>query len=60
MEEDIESITVEKLQNFYDTYYWPNNAVLTVIGGFDKVNTLKAIKDYFGNIPRSPNPIPDS
>ena len=56
---DIESITVEKLQNFYDTYYWPNNAVLTVIGGFDKVSTLKAIKDYFGTIPRSPSPIPE-
>ena len=56
---DIESITVEKLQNFYDTYYWPNNAVLTVIGGFDKNSTLKAIKDYFGTIPRSPSPIPE-
>ena len=55
---DIESISVEKLQNFYDTYYWPNNAVLTVIGGFDKVSTLEAIKDHFGIIPRSPKPIP--
>ena len=55
---DIESITVEKLKAFYDTYYWPNNAVLTVIGGFDKTSTLEAIKEYFGSIPRSPNSIP--
>ena len=55
---DIESITVEKLKAFYDTYYWPNNAVLTVIGGFDKTSTLEAIKQYFGSIPRSPNSIP--
>ena len=55
---DIESVTVEKLQNFYDTYYWPNNAVLTVIGGFEKASTLEAIKQYFGVIPRSPNSIP--
>lgn len=55
---DIESITVDKLQAFYDTYYWPNNAVLTIIGGFDKVATLEAIKEYFGAIPRSPRPIP--
>ena len=55
---DIESITVEKLQAFYDTYYWPNNAVLTVIGGFDKASTLEAIKHYFGAIPRSPHSIP--
>ena len=53
---DIESITVGKLRNFYDTYYWPNNAVLTVIGGFDKATTLSAIKDHFGTIPRSPSP----
>ena len=55
---DIESITVEKLQTFYDTYYWPNNAVLSIIGGFDKASTLDAIKQYFGAIPRSPNSIP--
>ena len=56
---DIESITVEKLQKFYDTYYWPNNAVLTITGGFDKASTLEAIKDNFEIIPRSPSPIPD-
>lgn len=55
---DIESINVDKLQTFYDTYYWPNNAVLTIIGGFDKAATLEAIKQYFGVIPSSPNPIP--
>lgn len=56
--EDIESTNVDKLQNFYDTYYWPNNAVLTIIGGFDKAATLESIKQYFGAIPSSPNPIP--
>lgn len=55
---DIEAITVEKLKAFYNTYYWPNNAVLSVIGGFDKASTLEAIKQYFGPIPRSPEPIP--
>ena len=57
-ESDIEAITVEKLKVFYNTYYWPNNAVLSVIGGFDRASTLKAIKEYFGPIPRSPEPIP--
>lgn len=54
---DIESITVEKLQNFYDHYYWPNNAVLSIIGGFDKQKTLDAVVEYFSPIPRSPEPI---
>ena len=54
---DIESINVEKLKSFYDQYYWPNNAVISIIGGFNKQDTLDAIENYFGSIPKSPNPI---
>lgn len=57
-ESDIESTSVDRLSNFYDTYYWPNNAVLTVIGGFDKVETLQAIATNFSALPRSPRAIP--
>lgn len=55
---DIESITVEKLQNFYDRYYWPDNAVLSIIGGFDKEQVLDAVVEHFSPIPSSPNPSP--
>ena len=55
---DIESITVEKLQNFYDRFYWPNNAVLSIIGGFDKQETLDAVLEHFSPISKSPEPIP--
>ena len=51
---DIESITVKKLKRFYDTYYWPNNAVLSVIGGYDKDATLNSICRHFGCISPSP------
>ena len=33
---DIESVSTERLKEFYDVYYWPNNATATVIGDFDK------------------------
>ena len=56
---DIESITVKKLKRFYDTYYWPNNAVLSVIGGYDKDATLNSIRKHFGYISPSPAPIPE-
>lgn len=56
---DIENTSVEKLRTFYDTYYWPENAVLTVIGGFDPEETLQAIKQFYGSIPNSPQPIPE-
>ena len=55
---DIESTSVEKLREFYDTYYWPENAVLTVIGGFDKVETLAAIAKQYGKISSAPQTIP--
>ena len=56
--EDIESITVDKLKIFYDQFYWPNNAVLSIIGGFDKKEALSAIETYFGSISKSPKKIP--
>lgn len=58
LKKDIESITADKLRAFYDTYYWPNNATLTIIGNFNKEDVLNSIYNYFGNIEMSPNPIP--
>ena len=55
---DIESTSVEKLREFYDTYYWPENAVITVIGGFDKVETLADIAEQYGKVPSAPQAIP--
>ncbi len=56
---DIENVPITKLREFYDTYYWPNNATLTVIGDINTVDALKLVEQYFGVIPASPNPIPD-
>lgn len=55
---DIENTSPEKLRKFYDTYYWPENAVLTIIGGFDREETLDAIVEHYGAISKAPNPIP--
>jgi len=55
---DIESTSVEKLRNFYDTFYWPENAVLTVIGGFDQVATLEAVATHYGAVPPAPHELP--
>ncbi len=56
---DIENVTVEKLREFYDTYYWPNNATVTVIGDFSAGDALKLIDQYFGAIPKSKHAIPE-
>jgi zinc protease len=55
---DIESTSVEKLREFYDTYYWPENAYITIIGGFEKAATLAAIAEHYGAVPAAPRAIP--
>ncbi len=55
---DIEHVPIAKLREFYDTFYWPNNATVTVVGDIDPAATLGLIKKYYGVYPRSPAPIP--
>jgi zinc protease len=56
---DFEKVPIEKLRAFYDTYYWPNNATVTLIGDFDSAAALKLIEQNYGRIPRSPQAIPE-
>jgi zinc protease len=55
---DIEHVPIAKLREFYDTFYWPNNATVTVIGDIDPAATLTLIKKYYGVYAHSPLPIP--
>jgi zinc protease len=56
---DIEGMSTERLRQFYDTFYWPNNATVTVIGDFDTKQVLAWIYLYFGDYSASENPIPE-
>ncbi len=55
---DIEHVPIAKLREFYDTFYWPNNATVTVVGDIDPAAALGLIKKYYGVYPHSPAPIP--
>jgi zinc protease len=55
---DIEHVPIAKLREFYDTFYWPNNATVTVIGDLEPAATLSLIKKYYGVYPHSPAAIP--
>ena len=55
---DIENVSTERLKEFYDTFYWPNNATVTIIGDFDEGKALKLVKKYFGKHRKSPHEIP--
>jgi len=56
---DIEHVPIAKLRDFYDTFYWPNNATVTVVGDFEAGAVLALIKKYYGVYSHSPAPIPD-
>ncbi len=56
---DIEHVPIAKLRDFYDTFYWPNNATVTVVGDIEPEAVLGLIKKYYGVYSRSPAPIPD-
>jgi zinc protease len=47
---DIENVPVPKLAAFYQKYYQPDNAVLTIAGKFNEGQTLAWISDAFGRI----------
>lgn len=55
---DIEGVSIERLREFYDTFYWPNNATVSVIGDFDSAAVLRLIERHYGAIPSSPDDIP--
>jgi zinc protease len=55
---DIEHVPIAKLREFYETFYWPNNATLTVVGDIDTEPVLGLIKKYYGVYAHSPAPIP--
>ena len=55
---DIENVSTERLKDFYNIYYWPNNATATVIGDFNVDRTLSLIEKYFGEHSKSEHEIP--
>lgn len=48
---DIEAATLPDVQQFFKTYYVPNNAALAVVGDFDPADARKMVEKYFANIP---------
>ncbi len=55
--EDLDAAMLEDVQEFFDEYYAPNNAVLALVGDFDTEEVLGKVKEYFGDIqPRLKQP----
>ena len=48
---DLEDATLEDAQAFFDRYYAPGNAVLTVAGDVDPDEVLRLAEQHYGDIP---------
>jgi zinc protease len=52
--EDLNSVDVNDLKNFFLRWYGPNNATLTIGGDVNPKTVVKLVEKYFGAIPRGP------
>ncbi len=48
-EKSVKSITLEKCQNFYNTYFHPNIAYLAIVGDINKDDAQDFAEKYFGD-----------
>jgi len=54
--EDLDSAEEADYKRFYETFYVPNNAILSIAGDFDIDEAKAEIEKYFADIPRGPEP----
>jgi len=53
--EDLDAASLDDVKAFFQTYYAPNNAVLSVVGDVDTDAVRASVKRYFGAIPPNPS-----
>lgn len=51
--EDLKASSLNDVQSFYDRYYGPSNACLTLVGNFDEDEAKKLINKYFASLPKT-------
>jgi predicted Zn-dependent peptidase len=54
---DLENASLEDCAAFFDTYYAPANAVLTVAGDLDVAQVRSLVEKHFGDVPARPAPV---
>jgi predicted Zn-dependent peptidase len=53
---DLEQASLEDCAAFFDTFYAPANAVLTVVGDFEPDHALELVRKHFDDVPYRPAP----
>jgi predicted Zn-dependent peptidase len=52
---DLDAASLDDVKAFFQTYYAPNNAVLSVVGDVDAEAVRASVERYFGGIPANPD-----
>ncbi len=52
--EDLDAAETKDVQAFFNRYYVPNNAVLSIVGDVEVEEVKQKVQQYFGDIPRGP------
>jgi zinc protease len=55
--EDLRAATVSDCADFFERYYTPTNAVLTVAGELDADSAIELVEKHFGDVPHRPAPV---
>ncbi len=55
---DIDAISREEANAYFETYYAPNNLTATLVGDFDPAVAMELAKKYFGRLKRGTVPPP--
>lgn len=55
-DEDIRNLSREDVQQFFDTYYVPNNITIAIVGDVNPDQIQQLAKIYFGRYPAKPEP----
>lgn len=54
--DDINNYTFEQAQDFYNTYYRPNNLVGVIVGDFNPATVKPLVTKYFGRLEKGKSP----
>ena len=55
---DLEAASIDDVRAFYQTYYVPANATLTLVGDFDTAQAVALVTQYLGRVPKADREVP--
>jgi zinc protease len=55
---DLDAATVDDVRDFYQTFYVPENATLTLVGDIDPGQAMQLVTQYLGRVPKAKKSVP--